>query len=55
MLDTANRLLYWEMTGIRLTVPPTAALPDGYLWAGAEALTEQYALPSAFRAIHTQF
>ena len=40
----------WEMTGIRLTVPPTAALPDGYLWAGAEALTEQYALPSAFRA-----
>ena len=39
----------WHMTGLgaRLDSP---ALPEGWVWANREELSQTYALPSAFRA-----
>lgn len=39
----------WKMSGVRLTVKPSA-VPEEYVWADAASLQTEYALPSAFRA-----
>ena len=39
----------WHMNGIRLAVPQQSA-PAGCVWAGREALQNEYTLPGAFKA-----
>ena len=39
----------WHMNGIRLAVPQQTA-PAGCVWAGREALQNEYTLPGAFKA-----